>query len=360
MSNVLTKPKVRQSNIELLRIVAMVIIVAHHFAVHGGFSFATDSITFNRLWIQFITIGGKLGVNLFVLISGYFLCTTETLNVKKLLKFHFQVAFYSVLTYVVFTLVNGSSLSVTQLVKACLPMTYTVWWFPPNYFVLLLLAPFIAKGLTALSQKQHLQMVGIMAVLWCVIPTVTRRFLESNNLLWFVFLFCVAAYLRKYPPFEGVSGKKLGLFSALAVLATFGIVVLFDVLGMRHPFFAARALFVYEMQYVPMLLLAVLLFVTFQNLKPFTSSFINGVSATTFGIYLIHDNYYVRTFIWGALFKNATYQDSPLLAPYSLLCIVAVFVGCSLIERVRLLCFGKWFDKLLDGVVAFFARRIRF
>ena len=60
----------RQSNIELLRIIAMIFIIAHHFAVHGGFNFSTDIITVNSLWIQFIKIGGKIGVNIFVLISG--------------------------------------------------------------------------------------------------------------------------------------------------------------------------------------------------------------------------------------------------------------------------------------------------
>ena len=63
----------RQSNIELLRIVAMLLIIAHHFSLHGGFVFSTASITVNRLWIQFIQIGGEIGINVFVLISGYFL-----------------------------------------------------------------------------------------------------------------------------------------------------------------------------------------------------------------------------------------------------------------------------------------------
>lgn len=60
------KNSVRQSNIELLRIIAMVMIVGHHFAVHGwegGFPY--PSISVNRLWIQFIQMGGKIGVNVF-------------------------------------------------------------------------------------------------------------------------------------------------------------------------------------------------------------------------------------------------------------------------------------------------------
>ena len=64
------QPNIRKSNIELLRIVAMVIIVMHHFAIHGGFAFSSETISINRLWVQFITMGGRLGVNIFVLISG--------------------------------------------------------------------------------------------------------------------------------------------------------------------------------------------------------------------------------------------------------------------------------------------------
>lgn len=50
----------RQSNIELLRIIAMLLIVAYHFGIHSGFNYSTDSITINRLWVQFIQGGGKL------------------------------------------------------------------------------------------------------------------------------------------------------------------------------------------------------------------------------------------------------------------------------------------------------------
>ena len=49
----------RKSNIELLRIISMIIIIAHHYAVHGGFNFSTQNITINRLWIQFLTLGGE-------------------------------------------------------------------------------------------------------------------------------------------------------------------------------------------------------------------------------------------------------------------------------------------------------------
>lgn len=49
----------RLSNIELLRVVAMVMIVAGHFAGHSGFDFPTEKITVNRLWIEFLRGGAN-------------------------------------------------------------------------------------------------------------------------------------------------------------------------------------------------------------------------------------------------------------------------------------------------------------
>ncbi|WP_314642658.1 hypothetical protein [uncultured Veillonella sp.] len=51
----------RESNIELLRIVSMVLIIMHHFSVHGTFPF-TPELTFNKVFLQVFGLGGKAGV----------------------------------------------------------------------------------------------------------------------------------------------------------------------------------------------------------------------------------------------------------------------------------------------------------
>lgn len=79
----------RNSSIELLRIISMAMIVACHFATHGDFSFDTKSLFIPRLWWDFIEMGGNLEVDIFVLISGYFLITDsgKIFNLKRILKF---------------------------------------------------------------------------------------------------------------------------------------------------------------------------------------------------------------------------------------------------------------------------------
>jgi peptidoglycan/LPS O-acetylase OafA/YrhL len=62
---------VRQSNMELLRIIAMFFIVTHHY-VWNGKGYCPD-ISMPGLQAIFFVAGGSLGINLFMLISGYFL-----------------------------------------------------------------------------------------------------------------------------------------------------------------------------------------------------------------------------------------------------------------------------------------------
>ncbi|KAA9302211.1 acyltransferase family protein [Aerococcus sanguinicola] len=78
-------PIKRQTNIELLRIISIIMIIFHHFAVHGGFNWEATAITIPHFWYNFIVIGGKVGVNIFILISGYFLITKQDklFDVKK-------------------------------------------------------------------------------------------------------------------------------------------------------------------------------------------------------------------------------------------------------------------------------------
>ena len=77
---------VRQSNFELLRIISIVIIIAHHIAFHGGFEYPTEVVSINKLWIQFLLLGGKIGVDLFILISGYFLISSTKVKINRTLR----------------------------------------------------------------------------------------------------------------------------------------------------------------------------------------------------------------------------------------------------------------------------------
>lgn len=76
--------------------------------------------------------------------------------------------------------------------------------------------------------------------------------------------------------------------------------------------------------------------------------FINSISKCTFGVYLIHDNNYVRKWLWNDVFPNGSYVNSYKLVLHLIVSVVIVYVVCTAIEYIRITLFEKPVFKLLN------------
>lgn len=96
--------KERNSNFELLRIISMLLIIAHHFVVNSGVMAEFDfrNINSNMLFLQLFGMWGKTAINIFILISGYFLCEM-TFTWQRWLKVYLQWKFYRIVIFYNFT-----------------------------------------------------------------------------------------------------------------------------------------------------------------------------------------------------------------------------------------------------------------
>ena len=120
----------RQSNFELLRIISMLMIVAHHFVAKNAFNVDTQVIglTVNKLFLQFIGNHAFIGNNLFFMISAWFLCdVSKEYGIKKSLKsvwkIERQMLFYSILICIVLILWGGVY-KPSFSCKVCVPAKY--------------------------------------------------------------------------------------------------------------------------------------------------------------------------------------------------------------------------------------------
>lgn len=76
----------RNSSIELLRIIAMFMILAHHFIVHNGYDVLKLPLGPERIFLQLVMQGGgKVGVVIFFSISAWFFLDKEQ-TIKSNLK----------------------------------------------------------------------------------------------------------------------------------------------------------------------------------------------------------------------------------------------------------------------------------
>lgn len=321
----------RNSSIELLRIISMIMITFHHFAYHGGFEWAENELTIPHYWYNFIVMGGKIGVDIFVLISGYFLINDKDslFNFKRILKFWGQVFFYSIAIYLLFGILGTSEISIKSLIKECFPITFGSWWFASTYFVLYLIHPFLNKLLDALDKKMYQAFLVMIVTCWSIIPTVTEQECEGNGLLWFITLYAIAAYARKFEFNKRYSAKHFFIVGVI-----FSILIYLSSVTFHSTYF-------YGQNKLPILVVSVSLFMAFASLKIKYNKWINVIASATFGVYLIHDNKMIRPFLWLKIFKNYQYQHTNRIILYSIIVVAIVYVVCTIIDLLRQMIFEK-------------------
>lgn len=348
--------KIRESNFELLRIISMLLIVAHHFSACGNFNFDLGVFSLNRLWIDMFEIGGKLGVNIFVFISGYFLISSKGFRIQRLLKIWGQLIFYSVslclISYFLGYINIDSTMDFIYLIlKTLFPVSSQIWWFASTYFILYIFHPFINIFLKNLNKGKYIILIFIMTVLWCIIPTFTHLSLESNNLLWFFYLYSIAAYIKIHGFNIRKSNKFWLLVAIISIIITYLCVIVMTLLGLKFPFFADKTVFLYYSQSVALLIIAFAFFMLFKQLKIKSSRIINTIASTTFGVYLIHQYPFLLKFIWIDIFHLPDFQESMYLIPYSFFVVIVIFAACSLIDLIRIYTVEKIYIKIINKII---------
>ena len=338
--------KTRNSSFELLRILSMALIVMHHYTVHGGFDFMSP-FSLRLYFVQCLAMGGKLGVNVFVLVSGYFLCKSN-FKWQRLIKLELEVIFYSCIIGVIFFIFFPERESLKNLLGELTPLRSSRYWFYNTYFVCFLLSPFINKLISALNKDEFKKILILLSVLWVVIPFFPKfGALQMSELGWFIYLYLCAAYIRIFNDdftkkstvyiLLGITGYILLLFSVLA----------FDLLGFIDSRFQSKFDYFLPMNSILVFASSLLLLIGFSKWNIGCKKGINTVASTTFGIYLIHDNHLLSPFLWIDLFKNATYLNTNTIFIHAFLLIIFIFVSCSLIDFIR----GFLFEKSLFLII---------
>lgn len=327
--------KGRNSNIELLRILSMFFIVLSHYTVHNGVRNAELPIGFNR-WLLEVSTLGNIGVILFVLISGYFMINSSGIRVSKLAKLYCQIAGYSLIIYFVFIVFGAESLGITGLVSNIFPIMFEKYWFATAYVVLYLISPFLNRLLNGIRQKDHFKLILALLMLFSIIPTFTTRQMYSNLLIQVVMFYVIGAYFGRYP--ESVFSRKKVAWGTLIVTALmlYTGTLAIDFVGQYINVFNEYSTYLFERNSIFAIVFSIALFCVFLNSKEFYSSVVNGISACTFGVYLISDNELVREFLWIDLFKNAEFVSSSWLIPHAAIAVLITFIVSAAIEFVRL------------------------
>ena len=336
-------PLKRDSNFELLRILAILFIISFHCAWEGGFEY-TD-FCFNKFLVESFHMLGELGVNLFILISGYHMIH-GSFKIKKLITLLLEVQFYNWIC--VFLCVHFGTLTLDKRTVFInfFPVAEYKYWFATVYILLYLLSPYINKLILCLSQREFQQMLLICLIIFCIFPTIygalkndTETLFYYNRFIWLLIVYMIGAYIRLYPPVKYVTPLKwLGVSAFIFFFMECAIYVL----ERFQPFFNKVGIvggnYFWRPNTIPMASLSISLFLCFRFLKLKPLKSVNLLASTTFGIYLLHDGQ-LNFYMWQVLFKTPEYAFSHKLIFYIPLCVLLIFVTGACVDLLRQLLF---------------------
>ncbi|MBQ3235357.1 MAG: acyltransferase [Clostridia bacterium] len=308
----------RQSNFELLRIICMLLIITHHLSVHSYYT--SDISIFNQYLIRFFQIGGKLGVNVYVLISGYFMITSN-FKLKKLVKLIIETIFYSISIYLIFCIFGIIKFDYYAFLQSLFVIRFNKYWFITSFIILYAISPFLNKCLRACNYKEMLVLIAILLFVQLEIPKVPTPII-SNEFLWFVTLYVVASFIRLH----GNDLLNSFKFTLPVFIVSFVLIALNRILYL-NPYDS--------LVHLACFICSVSLFLIFKNINIGYIKIINFISSSTLAVYLIHDNKLVREQIWNVWLKMPNYAYSNRFILYAIIVVFAVFIICILIDFIR-------------------------
>lgn len=346
-----TNVKKRNGNIELLRMISMCMIVMLHALGKGNLLVNPFGESGANAWIAWVLECLSISaVNIFILISGYFLIKSE-FKIGRLIELVLEVLFYAVLSYVcciAFGVDTGIELNVYNSLFAIFPLHMNMYWFMTAYIIVYMLQPIFKVAAEHLSEKQYRNVLIVLLVYECVFKSILPVRLEEDergyNVLWFVIVFLLGGYIRYYG-FKFFTKVKRGWISYF--IGT--LLVFVETIALKYIVFYKGHLTEIEglsLEYnnVFVLLAAIGIFAAFINMKPMkekVSSVVCALSPMSLGVYLFHENISLR-YNWQKWLgiKDSLSCGSVLFFVKVLGAILAVYAIGTFIDFVRIRIFG--------------------
>lgn len=318
----------RNSNIELLRIIAIILVLVIHASFRAlGIPTQEEISTspyssFLRFFSQSISM---VCVNLFILISGWFRINTKPAKVAELI---FQVFFYCTLIYIIISLMGITNFSISRWIR--LFYLNGSYWFIKAYLFLYILSPLLNLYVENSSQKQMLYFLisffVFQTVFDCIVDTPWLG--AGYSPFSFIGLYLLAQYLRRY------SHHKLIKTKAIIYLMIYcSTVLIAPLLSILAPF---KMSYYYYYSSPIVIISSLSLFLFFCYLK-IQSNIINWIAISSFSVYLVHscplifDIYYIR--------QIQEWHNSLSLMQFLqkiVLFITCIFIVSILFDKIRI------------------------
>ena len=259
----------RQSNMEMLRIIAMSMILIHHFMVHGLTQENMPHHLFNAL-NSFVFSG----VNIFFILSGYFSIRYTS---KGLLKLILTILFFGIVNLMLLVIVGEAPDPSMWMTVIQFPVIRSPYWFMCVYLLLYVTAPIINAGLRHIDRN----VLRNTLIILTFITFYTRTSYILYSYLQGFLLYSIGYYISRYKPMLHIKRRWLLLGAFLSAALSSGL----DWSLAEH----GMALYGFQTYGNVLIFFCALMLVLFFRDFRFHSASINSVASASLGCYLLQD-----------------------------------------------------------------------
>jgi len=343
--------KGRDTNIELLRLICMVMILVHHLLCHIYFSVPLlmsdiGEINMSSSIATIVNAFCYVGVNCFILISGYY---GIKFKLKGLAKIYILLVFYTLMQCLINNYLNIYDFSVSSIFDIFAPYSHFVpthWWFMKCYVIFYMLSPIIR--LDTFTKRDYYRILILLSVINVYFGYYWNIYTEGFTVAQFLFVYVIGGYIKRFVNIQQLKMPKAVMLYVLSVLA-----FLVCQFSCRFTYVPHWRGWLYNNPFV--MLASIGFFCIFLKLKV-KNTFINKIAVSAISLYLLQ-NFDLFRLIDNELRSLFNLGDKVYII-ISILIIMVGFIPIALcIDRLRLLI-EKAFFVLSKAVVRFSQNKV--
>ena len=263
-----------------------------------------------------------IGVNCFVLISGYFGIKP---TVKGLVNFTMWCLFYAVVIYAIYSVLEPKMYNVNDILCSIRVFSNTDLWFVPAYLALYLLAPIINRGTQSISRKDFIWLLVSLTFINIYLGWYWQGKVNPTgyNVMQMIYIYVIGRFLKQYIK----PRKRYRIYFLLLYVISYIFLV-------ASTFFLPNNIaYAYNSPFV--VINSVSLFLLFSTLR-IKNTYINHIASSAFAVYLLHKMPPVWTDLKEFMISNAKNVDDIVFSVYWVAFILLLFSSCIIIDKLRL------------------------
>lgn len=333
--------KERDSYMELLRIVSILFVTIHHFLTHGAYpAIFEECLPISTADSVALMLNGFvfIGVNCFILISGYF---GIQFKAKSLVQLILVCVFYSVFGYLLHLGIDHQTFG-RSVLDSIFFLKYSNWWFVKCYIGLWLLAPILNKAVGGFSRREYQIALVFMTIANVYLGNLRQvEFYDMNgfSIMHFVYLYMIGGYIKYHMDVNILTKYRNYLWLIYVFCA-----LLWGGLSIADHNYSISIWHILTYNNFVLLMASVAFFSAFTTIK-IQSKTINYIAKSAFPVYLVQEHTYLYTPLYGAIRRMCALLASPSSScgvVVSIILAIVFFILVFAFDQLRVLLFTNF------------------